>query len=61
MFNAHQYIIKEIMEAEDFVAARRIQHERILTQDQHQWTVFINANAGLAYVTVPCQGRPPRT
>ena len=61
MFDEHQYVIKEIMEAEDFVAARRIQHERILTQDQHQRPVFINANAGLAYVTVPCQGRPPRT
>ena len=29
MFNAHQYGIEEIMEAEDFAAARRIQHERI--------------------------------
>ena len=36
-------------------------NERILTQDQHQRPVFINANAGLVYVTVPCQGRPPRT
>ena len=61
MFNAHQYIIKEIMEAEDFAAAQRIQHERIQTLDQHQRPVFINANAGLAYVTVPCHGRPPRT
>ena len=31
MFDAHQYVIKEIMKAEDFAAARRIQHERILT------------------------------
>ena len=61
MFNAHQYVIKEIMEAEDFAAAQRIQHERILTLDQHQRPVFINENAGLAYVTVPCHGRPPRT
>ena len=61
MFDAHQYVIKEIMEAEDFAAAQRIEHEQILTQDQHQRPVFINANAGLAYVTVPCQGRPPRT
>ena len=61
MFDAHQYLIQEIMEAEDFAAAQRIEHERILTQDQHQRPVFINANAGLAYVTVPCQGRPPRT
>ena len=61
MFNSHQYVIQEIMEAEEFVAAQRIEPERILTQDQHQWPVFINANAGLAYVTIPCQGRPPRT
>ena len=61
MFNAHQYAIQEIMEAEDFAASWRIQHKQILTQDQHERPVFINANAGLAYVTVPCQGRPPRT
>ena len=61
MFNAHQYIIKEIMEAEDFAAARRIQHEQNRTLDQHQRPVFINKNAGLAYVTVPCHGRAPRT
>ena len=61
MFNAHQYIIKEIMEAEDFAAARLIQHERIQTLDQHQRPVFINENAGLAYVTVPRHGRAPRT
>ena len=61
MFDAHQHIIQENMEAEDFAAAQCIEHEWILTQDQHQRPVFINANAGLAYVTVPCQGRPPRT
>jgi len=61
MFDAHQYVIKEIMEAEDFAAAQRIQHERIRTLDQHQGPVFINENAGLAYVTVPRHGRPPRT
>ena len=61
MFNAHQYIIKEIMEVEDFASAWRIQHERIQTLDQHQRLVFINKNAGLAYVTVPCHGRAPRT
>ena len=61
MFNAHQYILKEIMEAEDFAAARRIQHERNRTLDQHQRPVFINKNAGLAYVTVPRHGRAPRT
>ena len=61
MFNAHQYVIKEIMETEDFAAAQRIQHEQILTQDHYQRPVFINANARLAYVTVPCKGRPPRT
>ena len=61
MFNAHQYILKEIMEAEDFAAARRIQHERNRTLDQHQRPVFINENAGLAYVTVPRHGQAPRT
>ena len=61
MFNAHQYILKEIMEAEDFAAARRIQHERHRTLDQHQRPVFINENAGLAYVTVPRHGQAPRT
>ena len=61
MFDAHQYVIKEIMEAEDFAAAQRIQHEQILTQDQHQRPVFINKNAGLAYVTVPRHGRATRT
>ena len=61
MFNLHQYVIQEIMEAEDFAAAQRIEHKQILTQDQHQQPVFINANAGLAYITIPCQGRPPRT
>ena len=61
MFNSHQYVIQEIMEAEDFAAAQRIQHEQIRTQDQHQQPVFINENAGLAYVTVPCHRRPPRT
>ena len=61
MFNAHQYILKEIMEAEDFAAARRIQHERNQTLDQHQRPVFINKNAGLAYVTVPRHGQAPRT
>ena len=61
MFNSHQYVIQDIMEAEDFAAAQRIQHKQILTQDQHQQPVFINANAGLANVTVPCHGRPPRT
>ena len=61
MFNAHQYIIKEIMEAEDFAAAQCIQHEQIQTLDQDQRPVFINENAGLVYVTVPCHGRPPRT
>ena len=61
MFNAHQYVIKEIMEAEDFAAAQGIQHEQIRTLDQHQQLVFINKNAGLAYVTVPCHGRAPRT
>ena len=30
-------------------------------QDQHQQPAFVNANAGLAYVTVPQHGRPPRT
>ena len=61
MFNAHQYILKEIMEAEDFAAARRIQHERNRTLDQHQRPVFINANADLAYITVPRHEGPPRT
>ena len=46
MFNAYQYVIKEIMEAEDFAAAQRIQHEQIQTLDQHQRPVFINENAG---------------
>ena len=45
MFNAHQYVIKEIMEAEDFAATQRIQHERLRTLDQHQRPVFINENA----------------
>ena len=61
MFNAHQYILKEIMEAEDFAAARRIQHERNRTLDQHQRPVFINANADLAYITVPRHEGPQRT
>ena len=49
------------MEVEDFAAARRIQNERNRTLDQHQRPVFINKNAGLAYVTVPCHGGAPRT
>ena len=61
MFNAHQYVLKEIMEAEDFAAARCIQHERNRTLDQHQRPVFINANADLAYITVPRHEGPPRT
>ena len=61
MFNAHQYILKDIMEAEDFAAARRIQNEQNRTLDQHQRPVFINANAGLAYITVPRHEGPPRT
>ena len=60
MFNSHQYVNQDIMDTEDFAAAQWIQQEQLLTQDQHQQPVFINANAGLAYVTVPCQGRPPR-
>ena len=61
MFNAHQYILKEIMEAEDFAAARRIQYERNRMLDQHQRPVFINKNARLAYVTVPRHRQAPRT
>ena len=61
MFNLHQYINQDIMDAEDFAAAQRIQQEQLVTQDQHQRPVFINANARLAYVTIPCYGRPPRT
>ena len=29
--------------------------------DQNCWPAFVNANTGLAYVTIPCNGRPPRT
>ena len=53
MFNAHQYILKEIMEAEDFAAARRIQHERNQTLDQHQRPVFINETLDLLMLLFP--------
>ena len=61
MFNSHQYITQDIMDKEDFAAAWRIIQQQVLTQDQHWQQVFVNANAGLAYITVPCHGRPPRT
>ena len=61
MFNSHQYINQDIMDKEDFTAAQRIQQQQLLTQDQHQQPVFVNANARLAYVTVPCHVRPPKT
>ena len=49
------------MEEEDFGAAQRIIRQQVLTQDQHQRPAFVNANAKLAYVTIPCHGRSPRT
>ena len=61
MFNLHQYVNQDIMDAEDFATAQRIQQEQLVTQDKYQRLVFINANARLAYVTIPCHGRPPRT
>ena len=61
MFNSHQYITQDIMDEEDFAAAWQIIRQQVLTQDQHQWPAFVNANARLAYVTIPCHGRPPKT
>ena len=61
MFNSHQYISQDIMDKEDFAAAQQIQQQQLLTQDQHRQPVFLNTNVGLAYVSVPCHGRPPRT
>ena len=49
------------MDKEDFAAAQQIIRQQVLMQDQHQQLGFVNANAGLAYITIPCHGRPPRT
>ena len=49
------------MDKEDFAAAQQIQQQQLLTHDQHQRPVFVNATAGLAYITVPCHGKSPRT
>ena len=61
MFNSHQYISQDIMDKEDFAVAWQIQQQQLLTQDQHQQPVFVNTNARLVYVTVPCHWRSPRT